>query len=152
MCAAVQDGQDKDACADSFKLVCCERKIEVNALQKPFWYFLDDNRNILQVCCDSQELSLCFLLLPYPAESTPKISLCLWYKFLAKILQVHPSRAPVPGHPGLDLSILSCPQTSCKNLLCGSLRSQSIILQLLFSFFAWTAQMPFSIPGHHLSC
>lgn len=71
MCAGVQDGQDKDARADSSKLVCRERKIEVNALQKHFCYFWGHNRNILQLCCDSQEFSLSFLLLP----TLPKVRL-----------------------------------------------------------------------------
>lgn len=124
----MQDGQDKDACADSFKLVCCDRKIEVNALQKPFCYFLGGSRNILQVCCDSQEFSLSPFP-PYPAKSTPKISLCgtkFWPRYCS--CSVHPELLiSSTWTPGLGLSVLSCPQTSCKNFLCGSLRSQSSV-------------------------
>lgn len=106
MCPAVQDGQDKDACADSFKLVCCEIKIEVNALQKPFCYFLGDNSNILRSVLIHKNFLSLFPSPPYPAKSTPKISFCLWYKVLAKILQIHPSRASHLQY--LDTQIWTC--------------------------------------------
>lgn len=52
----------------------------------------------IEIACRSVVIHKNFLSLfpfpPYPPKSTPKISLCLWYKVLAKILQlIHPSRA-----------------------------------------------------------
>lgn len=70
-----------------------------------------------------------FLFPPYPAKTTPKISLCgtkFWPRYCS--WSIHPELLiSSTWTPGLGLSVLSCPQTSCKNLLCGSLRSPSSV-------------------------